>query len=219
MDGTIARDAVDLLQGLNYNVEVVDFFDSARAMISKGFLEEAKVEATKNVRYLKNKVSVDVPLLGIEPSAILGFRDEYLRMVDDAVSAQQISENTFLMEEFLSSEIGKSNITAAQFTSEAKNIKIHIHCHQKAMSNQKVTFDILNIPENYKPTIITSGCCGMAGSFGLRKRTLPSEYEDRGVKVVSFSQKGSSDYYYCSERNRAQAPNKRWDTTPSVTSH
>ncbi|MGJ8666038.1 MAG: FAD-binding and (Fe-S)-binding domain-containing protein [Patiriisocius sp.] len=169
LDGTIARDAVDLLQALNYNVEVVDFLDSARAMISKGFLEEAKVEATKNVLYLKNKVSADVPLLGIEPSAILGFRDEYLRMVDDAVSAQQISENTFLMEEFLSSEIGKGNITAAQFTSEAKNIKIHIHCHQKAMSNQKVTFDILNIPENYKPTIITSGCCGMAGSFGYEK--------------------------------------------------
>ena len=44
-----------------------------------------------------------------------------------------------------------------------------MHCHQKSLSNQKVTFDILNLPQNYKPTIIPSGCCGMAGSFGYEK--------------------------------------------------
>ncbi|GEQ86380.1 oxidoreductase [Patiriisocius marinistellae] len=169
LDGSIARDAVDLLKGLKYNVEVIDVLDSARAMISKGFLDEAKIEATKNIDYLKDKISETIPLLGIEPSAILGFRDEYLKMVDDVDSAQQISENTYLIEEFLASEIENGNITAAQFTKEVKNIKIHIHCHQKAMSNQKVTFDILNLPLNYKPTIITSGCCGMAGSFGYEK--------------------------------------------------
>src|SRR5690606_9815962 len=44
--------------------------------------------------------------------------------------------------------------------------KLHGHCHQKALSNQKTTFDTLNLPKNYSVTIINSGCCGMAGSFG-----------------------------------------------------
>src|SRR5690606_26211870 len=76
---------------------------------------------------------------------------------------------TFLIEEFLSQEISNGTISAAQFTSESKTIKFHGHCHQKALSNQIHSFNVLNLPENYKVTIIPSGCCGMAGSFGYEK--------------------------------------------------
>ncbi len=169
LDAIIAEDAFFLLSQLGYKVEVITQLDSARALISKGFLEEAKKEANKNIAFLKEKVSNEVPLLGIEPSAILTFRDEYLRLADDKISAEDIAKNTFLIEEFLASEIAKGQITASQFTSEEKTIKIHAHCHQKSLSNQKVTFDILNLPKNFKPTIIPSGCCGMAGSFGYEK--------------------------------------------------
>lgn len=169
LDAEIAMDSYLLLTGLGYKVTVVDTLDSGRALISKGFLEEAKTQANTNINFLKNQVSESNPLIGIEPSAILSFRDEYIRLADDKTSAQAISKHTFLIEEFLASEIKKGNISSAQFTSEERKIKIHSHCHQKSLSNQKVTFDILNLPKNYKPTIITSGCCGMAGSFGYEK--------------------------------------------------
>ncbi len=169
LDATIAEDAYILLSKLNYKVTIVDQLDSARALFSKGFLTEAKTAVNNNLHYLKDKVSESTPLLGIEPSAILGFRDEYIRIADDKVSAKAIAKHSYLLEEFLASEIVLGNITPSQFTSEAKVIKIHNHCHQKALSNQKVTFDILNLPINYKPTIIPSGCCGMAGSFGFEK--------------------------------------------------
>jgi len=107
--------------------------------------------------------------VGIEPSAILTFRDEYKRLVDDKEAAIQIAKHTFLIEEFLANEIKLGNINSSQFTDASQTLKIHNHCHQKALSNQKVTFDILNLPKNYKPTIITSGCCGMAGSFGYEQ--------------------------------------------------
>jgi len=169
LDAPIAKDALYLLQKLNYKVIIIDHLDSARALFSKGFLEEAKKQVNTNVTYLKKMVSESKPLLGIEPSAILGFRDEYSRIADDKNSADDLAKNSFLIEEFLASEIELGNIKPAQFTSEEKTIKIHNHCHQKALSNQKVTFDILNLPINYKPTIIISGCCGMAGSFGFEK--------------------------------------------------
>jgi FAD/FMN-containing dehydrogenase/Fe-S oxidoreductase len=170
LDASTAVDAYELLLGLGYHVIIIDHLDSARALLSKGFLDEAKVCINRNTTYLQLLVSETAPLIGLEPSAILGFRDEFLRLADNLEAASAIAKHTYLIEEFLASEASKGHILPSQFTSEEKNIKIHTHCHQKALSNQKVTFDILNLPTNYKPTIIPSGCCGMAGSFGYEKQ-------------------------------------------------
>ncbi len=169
LDVEIAKSAVELLSKLNYQVEVVTHLETGRSYISKGFLKQAQQIANKNVAYFKSKITKKTPLIGLEPSAILSFRDEYKRLVSDVKAIQKIAKNTFLIEEFLSEEIKKGNIKPAQFTTNTKKIKIHTHCHQKALSTQKVTFDILNLPKNYTPTIIASGCCGMAGSFGYEK--------------------------------------------------
>jgi Fe-S oxidoreductase len=193
LDVEIAVDSFILLTGLGYKVEVIDALDSGRALLSKGFLEEAKVEVNKNIAFLKDKVFENVPLIGIEPSAILSFRDEYLRLADDKSSAEAISKNTFLIEEFLATEIENGAITTAQFTSEEKQIKIHSHCHQKSLSNQKVTFDILNLPKNYKPTIIISGCCGMAGSFGYEKEHYDVSMKIGELKLFPAVRKASED--------------------------
>lgn len=193
LDATIAEDAYDLLSSLGYKITVIDTLDSARALISKGFLEEAKAHANTNIAFLKEKVSSNTPLVGIEPSAILSFKDEYLRLVDDIDSAKVIAKNTFLIEEFLALEVENQSITSRDFTSEEKNIKIHVHCHQKALSNQKVTFDILNLPLNYKPTIITSGCCGMAGSFGYEKEHYEVSMQIGELRLFPAVRKADSD--------------------------
>ena len=169
LDTQIGVDAIALLRALNYEVKLIDNAESGRSFLSKGLLEQAKDVANKNVSLFKDMISSDTPLIGIEPSAILTFKDEYLRLADDKTSAEAISKNTFLIEEFIQQEIGLGNIKPEQFTLESKSIKFHGHCHQKAMSNQLSSFAVLNLPKNYKVTIIPSGCCGMAGSFGYEK--------------------------------------------------
>lgn len=169
LDTSIGLDAFHLLSRLNYDVKVIKNEESGRTFLSKGLLEQAKKCANKNVAIFKDKISNETPLIGIEPSAILTFKDEYLKLADDKVSAEAISKHTFLIEEFLQQEIKLGNIKPKQFTLEAKTIKFHGHCHQKAMSNQLSSFAVLNLPANYKVTIIPSGCCGMAGSFGYEK--------------------------------------------------
>lgn len=169
LDAEIGMDALELLKKLNYRVEILQNEESGRSHISKGFLEEAKALANKNVELFKDRISDENPLIGIEPSAILTFRDEYLRLADNLPEAENLSKNSFLIEEFLKKEISLGNIKAGSFTEEEKTIKIHGHCHQKALSNTAVTFDVLNFPVNFKVTIIASGCCGMAGSFGYEK--------------------------------------------------
>lgn len=169
LESEIALDAVILLEALNYEVIPVHHLESSRSYISKGFLEEAQNISKKNISYFKDKISEETPLVGIEPSAILTFKDEYLKLADDKTSAEKIAKHTYLIEEFLQKEIDLGNIKSEQFTTEGKEIKFHGHCHQKALSNQLSSFSVLNLPKHYKVTIIPSGCCGMAGSFGYEK--------------------------------------------------
>ena len=168
-DVSVGIDTFELLTKLGYEVLVIDHEESGRAFISKGFLEEAQAVANKNLAIFKNLISENVPLIGIEPSAVLTFRDEYLRLATDKEVAQKIAKNAFTIEEFFKIEIEKGTINSNQFSEDTKNIKIHGHCHQKALSSIEATFSMLNLPKNTNVTIYNSGCCGMAGSFGYEK--------------------------------------------------
>ena len=116
-------------------------------------------------------VTEETPLIGIEPSAILSFRDEYPRLVPlaDREEAKALGQNALLIDEFLTREIQKGNITAADFTKAGKKILLHGHCHQKALAGVDASAWIVGLPENYSVEVIPSGCCGMAGSFGYEK--------------------------------------------------
>ncbi len=168
-DVGVGVDTYELLTQLGYQIVIIDHQESGRAFISKGFLEQAKTIATRNVAIFKDIVSAETPLLGIEPSAILTFRDEYLRLAEDKAGAEQLAKHVFTIEEFFKREIEKGAIRAEHFSDQAQSIKIHGHCHQKALSAVEATFVMLNLPKNNTVTIYNSGCCGMAGSFGYEK--------------------------------------------------
>ena len=165
----IGKAAVEILDRIGYNVNFINHFSSGRAEISKGYLNKARKLANKNIELLSTLISADQPLIGIEPSAILSFRDDYKRLADDTEKTKKIAQNTYLFEEFIARLISEDKLDKNDFTSDEKQVKIHVHCHQKALSNTKVTFDMLNFPQNYKASIIVSSCCGMAGSYGLEK--------------------------------------------------
>ena len=159
---------------------MVQHEESGRAAISKGLLTMAQKMAKANVAIFKNIITAETPLIGIEPSAILSFRDEYPRLVDksEQEAAKTLGKNALLIDEFLSQEIQKGNITAAQFTDKKQHIKLHGHCHQKALSSVEKTAFILGLLDNFTVEIIPSGCCGMAGSFGYE-----AEHYEVSMKV------------------------------------
>jgi Fe-S oxidoreductase len=140
----------------------------------------SKKIATENVNLLKDIISEKKPLVGIEPSAILAFRDEYPDLVDSTLqpAATELGKNALLFEEFIAAEIDKGNIIAEQFTSEVKQILLHGHCQQKAVASTEPSKKMLSLPKNYAVKEIPSGCCGMAGSFGYEK-----EHYDLSMKI------------------------------------
>ena len=168
-DVSVGMDAIELLTDLGYQVNITNHQESGRGYISKGLLDQAKQIANHNVSFFKNIITSNTPLVGIEPSAILTFSDEYLRLANDQDAAQRIASNTFTIETFIKQEYDRKNIATERFTDIVKNLKVHGHCHQKSLDSMESTFAMLSIPKNYKVTIINSGCCGMAGSFGYEK--------------------------------------------------
>jgi FAD/FMN-containing dehydrogenase/Fe-S oxidoreductase len=170
-DTHIGITTILLLERLGYDVIIPEHEESGRTWLSKGLLRKAQQIANRNIELLKEIVSADSPLIGIEPSAILTFRDEYPDLATDAnfEAAQKLSGNVFLVDEFIAAEIAKGNISRDLFTKEARSIKLHGHCQQKAISALSSSVNMLSFPENYTVETIPSGCCGMAGSFGYEK--------------------------------------------------
>ncbi|MCQ2301189.1 MAG: FAD-binding protein [Bacteroidales bacterium] len=160
-----------LLMRLGYEVEIPRHVESGRAAISKGCLKLAKKFAIKNVNLLKEKVSALTPLVGIEPSCILSFRDEYPDLVPAEMrsDAKRLARNALLFDEFLVREINAGNITPDQFKADEVEIWLHGHCHQKALVGVEKTVTALHLLSGAKINVIPSGCCGMAGSFGYEK--------------------------------------------------
>lgn len=179
-DTEIGIKAILLLNTLGYEVSIPKHRESGRTFLSKGLLRKAKQIANINVKMLSDIVSEENPLIGIEPSTILSFRDEYPELVDESLvlKAQSLAQNALMIEEFLAREIDKGKILKELFSTASQEIKLHGHCQQKAVASTESTLKVLNFPENYSATEIPSGCCGMAGSFGYEK-----EHYDLSMKI------------------------------------
>ncbi|UAY51499.1 FAD-binding and (Fe-S)-binding domain-containing protein [Ferruginibacter albus] len=179
-DTEIGITAISLLEKLGYEVIIPDHIESGRTYLSKGLIREGKRIANKNIELLNKLISDQTPLIGIEPSAILTFRDEYIDLATDEnfEAAKQLSKNVFFIDEFIAKEMEKGNITREQFTKEKRSIKLHGHCQQKAWDAVSPSVKALSFPENYTVETIPSGCCGMAGSFGFEK-----EHYDISMKI------------------------------------
>ena len=172
--------AIQLLNKLGYRILTKKSTESGRTYISKGLLRKARQKALRNIECYTDIITEQTPLVGIEPSAILTFRDEYPDLANEKLkdAANRLAELTMTFEEFIAGEIEKGKITPDQFTDKKQKIKLHGHCQQKAVASTLPTIKMLSIPANYSVEEIKSGCCGMAGSFGYEK-----EHYDLSQKV------------------------------------
>jgi FAD/FMN-containing dehydrogenase/Fe-S oxidoreductase len=170
-DTEIGIAAVKLLTSLNYKVVTANHKISARTYLSKGLLRTARKTIRKNIDLLSPVINGEMPLIGLEPSAILGFRDEYpeFAAADQKLAAGKLAANCFMLDEFISEEFKKGRISRSMFTTDKIFVLVHAHCQQKAIASSAPTLEMLSIPENYSVKEIPSGCCGMAGSFGYEK--------------------------------------------------
>ena len=133
-----------------------------RTYISYGQMDKAKYEMNRMVNYLYKNGYAEMPVVGIEPSCLLTFNDEF-KSIKGIENRDKLQNTFYLLEEFILDQIKKGNSIASH--SYNKNVLVHGHCHQKSQDRFKGLLELLStLKIKYKP--IDSSCCGMAGSFG-----------------------------------------------------
>ncbi len=179
-DVPIGIAAVEVMERLGFEVVLPDHVESGRAAMSKGLLRMAREFAETNVDQLGPVVEENVPLVGIEPSAILSFRDEYPVLVraEKREAARELASRTLMFDEWIAGLIAADEIDRSLFESREQLVRLHGHCHQKALASLKPTVQMLQLPRGYQVRLIPSGCCGMAGSFGYER-----EHYDVSMKI------------------------------------
>ncbi|MEM7298071.1 MAG: FAD-linked oxidase C-terminal domain-containing protein [Bacteroidota bacterium] len=156
LDVEVGKKAIMLLDRMGYQVIEVNHAPSGRAYLSKGFLEDAKEFAEQNIEVFSKLLDENHSLVGIEPSAILTFRDEYPDLLRGELKAkaEKVANHTFTIEEFLAKELDAGSLTSSDFPRDKKKILVHGHCHQKALSSMVHTKKVLKAAENFDVQLI-----------------------------------------------------------------
>lgn len=179
----IGKAAVEVLNKLGFSVISPPWQCCGRPMISKGLLRQARNKSELLIKTLLPFAKKGIPIVGLEPSCILTFRDEFLSLVGHKNSdAQLISKHTKTIDEFFN-ELIKQKKWNLPFKKTITSVKLHGHCHQKALVGTKPTIDVLQALPGIKVTEIPSGCCGMAGSFGYEKEHYDFSMEIGNLKL------------------------------------
>lgn len=196
-DPHVSIAAVEVLEAAGFEVILPGHRCCGRPLISKGLVKRARAAAKDTVERLLPYAKQGLPIIGLEPSCLLSMRDEYLYLLPESEDARVVASQAVLFDEFIArlAEEGQLPMT---FTSTAKEVLLHGHCHQRALVGTEPTRKILALPENYHVREVDSSCCGMAGAFGYEKehyaisrkmaeRRLVPEIRsaDRGTLIVA----------------------------------
>jgi len=164
--------AVRVLEASGYQVSVARASDGkplccGRTYLAAGMLDQARAEARRVLEAFLPYVEREIPVVGLEPSCLFTFRDEYGAMLQGARGAQLLASRSFLVDEYLAAEIAAGKIAPPwRKSTDAKPVRVHGHCHQKAFGTFDATLDLLRSLPGAEVAAIESSCCGMAGSFG-----------------------------------------------------
>jgi len=163
--------ALSVMQGLGFKVALSGAAAATplccgRTALSVGMLDQAKQTAHESLQALKPALDRGVPVVGLEPSCLLSMRDEWPRMGLGPLAAQ-LADTALLFEEWwLGHGLPRARLQAGPAQSAAgRQVWVHGHCHQKALGALSPTLEALR-SVGYRPELIQTGCCGMAGSFG-----------------------------------------------------
>ena len=163
----LGQAATVVLERLGYQVVVPRTGCCGRPMLSKGMMDKARRNARSNVDRVLPYVEKGAKLVGLEPSCILSFRDDYVDLLDDS-AARTVAGSAMLFEEFMLYAREKDGATL-DFAKKPGKLLFHGHCHQKALVGTGQAMDVLRSIPGCDAQEIPSGCCGMAGAFGFEK--------------------------------------------------
>ncbi|HEV2957091.1 MAG TPA: FAD-linked oxidase C-terminal domain-containing protein [Xanthobacteraceae bacterium] len=189
--------ALVVLGAAGYRVQVATPADGGRPLccgrtfLAIGKVDEARREAERVLAALAPFVTRGVPVVGLEPSCLFGFRDEIPAIVKSE-SARRLAEHALMFEEFLAreAEAGRLELPLAPV---AKRALLHGHCHQKSFDALCAAEAVLRLVPGLKVETVESSCCGMAGSFGYAADTIEASLAMGELSLLPAVREAASD--------------------------
>ena len=162
-----------------------------RTFLAVGLIDEARREAERCVAALAPFLERATPLVGLEPSCMLGFRDEIPLLVKRE-DARRLAANALLFEEFLARE-AKAGTLKLALAPVAKRALLHGHCHQKAFAAMGAVEAVLRLVPDLAVETVDSSCCGMAGAFGYGADTFDVSLKMAELSLLPAVRKAEAD--------------------------
>ncbi|MFL2737771.1 MAG: FAD-binding and (Fe-S)-binding domain-containing protein [bacterium] len=177
----------ELLRKLNYNVYVAPFHPNGKPLLVKGFLTQFRKVAEKNAKWLSHIACSRIPMVGLDPSVVLTYRDEYLKILGE----NELPFKVLLPQEFLVMNSAKHSNYVAVVSKKLQEYQLLGHCTEKtdAQLSQKQWKEVFET-FGLSLSLIPAGCCGMAGTYGHETEHYE---ESRGIYDLSWSDKIPQD--------------------------
>jgi FAD/FMN-containing dehydrogenase/Fe-S oxidoreductase len=180
--------AVSVLTAAGYRVHHAAPLAAARPLccgrtfLSAGLVDKARAEMQRTLDALEPYTGAGTPIIGLEPSCLLTFRDELQAVLPGERSAK-FAKQTVLFEEFVAAEAGRGAFRLA-FERQNSCVHLHGHCHQKAFGLMGTVERTLGLLPGLKVEPVESSCCGMAGSFGYMAATAAISKAMAGISLL-----------------------------------
>jgi FAD/FMN-containing dehydrogenase/Fe-S oxidoreductase len=142
-----------------------------RTFLAAGDIPNARAEALRTLTALRPFVTAGARVVGLEPSCLLTFRDEFSAMLPKNEVAA-LARSAWLIEELLAADLAATKITLPLLDRGPRMAHLHGHCHQKAFDVMGAVESVLRRVPNLQLRVIEGSCCGMAGSFGFGASTI-----------------------------------------------
>ena len=181
-----ARAAIKVLEAAGYEVQIPLAADRQRPLccgrpyLATGLVDDAKAEARRSIAALLPFVERSIPIVGLEPSCLLTFRDE-LRVLVPGEVTERIAAGCRLFEEFVRDESAAGRFALPLKATRLKRARVHPHCHQKALGAADAVATSLSLIPELVIEPIEAGCCGMAGAFGYE-----AEHYDISMQIAEL---------------------------------
>jgi len=170
----VLKSAVEVLEATGYEVQLAGIPCCGRPFISKGLLDDARALAHDNVQHLRTSLDAGVPIVGCEPSCVSALTDDYVDLLRGDDQARRLAANT----EFIDAHLVRA-LAIPPLEGSGGDVLLHGHCHQKALAGVGDTRSLLEALPESRVSVVDSGCCGMAGSFGYEHYDLSMQIGGR----------------------------------------
>ena len=162
-----------------------------RTFLAIGKVDEARREAQRTLAALAPYVARGMPVVGLEPSCLFGFRDEIPAIIKNE-TARRLADHALMLEEFLAreAEAGRLKLPLAPIAARAL---LHGHCHQKSFDALGAAETVLRLVPDLKVETVESSCCGMAGAFGYAAETIEASLAMGELSLLPAVRKAAPD--------------------------